>query len=286
MKIYSSFLIKSVLLLIFTTGVMLTPFSLVAKETLTSLKLEQVDDETYAITLTSFDGSIAHGQLKLPKIKQKSYPVLLSLHGMGRSHHRLWSGEFKGGKTLENTHKLTQIALENGYAVIGIDARFHGGRKQKDLGLGKILGDLKQGNSDHYKNMISDTVTDYMVLIEQLKNVSFLDENNLSIAGYSMGAQMSLLIAAKNQDISRVFSIVAPAISEDIEEVSPLHQVSHIEKAKVYLFTSNKDQYSTSDDNVALFNAISTPNKIRVEFNGEHILPKLYVSVFEQLWTL
>ena len=248
--------------------------------------IEQGVYEKQTFAFVNHNNEKLFAEIKLPIAEREKYPLFISMHGMGRSTSRVWEGEFKGSETVENTHQLTSAALDQGYAVIAIDARNHGTRKDPELGLRKILDQLEQGEDQNYNTMIENTVNDYSALIEFLKTVPFLDVDNITVGGYSMGAQMSLLLAAKTPSIKRVFAMVPPVNPDRQASVSPLKQAPNISDAAVYLFTSNRDQYSSQQENSDLFNQLKTDAKLNIEFNSDHILPSHYVEVFKKIWML
>jgi hypothetical protein len=88
--------------------------------------------------MPSFDGALANGRIVYPAdpaVLAAPRPVLLGMHAMGRSHGRWSEAEFKGKRTLERTHRLSELALQQGYVVIALDAREHGDRKNADQPL-------------------------------------------------------------------------------------------------------------------------------------------------------
>lgn len=232
----------------------------------------------------SFDGEWVEAEIQFPSTHKKQYSVLFSMHGMGRSSRRAWYDVFKGSETVERTHDITQIALNSGVAVIAIDARNHGQRKQATPLLPSILAALDEGKTEPYITMVDHTVRDYLALIKQLKTSTIFNTTDMSVTGYSMGAQIALLVAAKQPDVSRVFAMVPPAIESELAIVSPSAHATSIDKAKVVLFTANQDQYSTQADNATLFNTLATPHKYRLEFDADHLLPKHYISAFSYFW--
>lgn len=243
-----------------------------------TLVIKDVNDHAKHIEFTSFDGSKVVGRILLPDTAQASYPVMLSFHGMMRSHNRAWMEEYKKRPTIESTHLVTQAATNAGYAVIALDARYHGARKVKDKPVDAILKALRQGEPALYVDMISSTVKDYQHLLALLKSEQKFNTKNLSVTGYSMGAQMAMLVAAQLPEVSNVIAMVPPHIEEDLPHVSPEKQASNIENARVLLFTSTQDQYSTNEQNQVLFANIAAKDKTRVTLEADHLLPASYVD--------
>ncbi|MEW9799653.1 alpha/beta hydrolase family protein [Alteromonas sp. CYL-A6] len=124
----------------------------------------QLDSCCYSFTYKSFDGENVNGQLHLPadiKHTAESIPVLIGMHAMGRSHERWFKDSIGGRKTVENTHKITELALKKGYAVVAIDARKHGKRKDPKQSVNNIISDMHRwGKREPYENMLVDTVKD------------------------------------------------------------------------------------------------------------------------------
>jgi hypothetical protein len=59
----------------------------------------------------SFDGAVARGRIVFPEdpaaaaAAGRRWPLLLALHGMGRTQWRWWLPEYKGRPTMESTHR-------------------------------------------------------------------------------------------------------------------------------------------------------------------------------------
>lgn len=240
----------------------------------------QDDSRHSSFSFTSFDGQLVYGQISYPKQKAQSYPVLIGFHAMGRSAQRWWQDSINGRKTITRVNKLTEMADKLGYVVIALDARAHGKRKDPNMSLTTIMTSLKKDNvSAPYRNMILNTVKDHSLLLDWIHTQPQLDKNNIHLAGYSMGAQLSLLLAAVDQRVKDVLAIVPPFIEEDeLSLVSPVKLASSLTDNRLMLITADADEYATSAQNDQLFDAIPSPNKHRVVVAGGHILPETYLT--------
>ncbi|CCQ10031.1 hypothetical protein PALB_8960 [Pseudoalteromonas luteoviolacea B = ATCC 29581] len=251
-------------------------------ETIPDVTLSPVNQQSWDIAFKSFDNAVVNGRLVLPNKAQANerYPVLIALHGMGRAHVRWWHESYKERPTLEQTDKLTQLALSKGYAVIALDARNHGERKTLDHTIKDVMIELKiWGERDPYEAMIRDTVKDYRMLLNWLDTDLRFDPAHTAISGYSMGGQMSLLLSALDGRVEQTLAIVPPHIGQGTAIVSPLNVASSL-TGKVWLVSANDDEYATATQNQQLFERIATDNKKHVTFDGGHILPTGY---YEQL---
>lgn len=242
-------------------------------------KLNELNEKLFEFSYTTFDGSKVKGQINYPSEVKDKYPVLIGLHAMGRSYPRWWADSINGRPTVTQVNKITQQALNKGYVVIAIDARYHGSRKVADKSLNSIMFDVNfLGDKTDYVEMINHTVLDHRVLIDWVEQQKQLDINNIHVAGYSMGGQLSLLLAGVDKRISNVLAIVPPYIKDTTASVAPKNVVSLLDNQKVWLVTADNDEYASEDNNLSLYGDIASSNKEHFVFEGSHILPEEYVD--------
>ena len=234
--------------------------------------------ESREFTFTAYDGEKVFGQIMLPSVKQEKYRVLIGIHAMGRSYPRWFNDSLKGRPTVTSVNKITELALEKGYAVVAIDARFHGKRKVEDKPLTSIWNDLKFfGDKTDYENMVLKTVIDNRTLLDWIETQDYLDAESISVAGYSMGGQASLILAAVDNRIDDVIAVVPPFINNTVAAVSPHNLVHQIDDGRVLFIYGKKDDVASLEENEMVFDAISTLDKELLAFDAEHILPQNYV---------
>lgn len=254
-----------------------------------TMQLESTDNTHFSFSYRSFDGAVVNGQLRYPMPlhdSKESLPVLIGAHAMGRSQVRWWQDSFKDRPTLENTDKMTTMALASGYAVVTIDARNHGERKDPTHGIAAIIRNLHWwGQREPYEAMLIDTVRDHRVLLDWLTAQPQFDPHNINIAGYSMGAHISLLLAGTDARINRVLAIVPPHISNRTAIVAPKNILAGLADNDIWLLSANRDEYASKKQNHQLFNALPTNNKKHFTFDGGHLLPASYVRTVENWFT-
>lgn len=247
-----------------------------------NFKLQELDSNSYKLSFRSFDGSIVNGQISFPQSCIAKCPVLLGVSAMGRNYNRWWIDSWKGRATVTSVNKLGEVALQNGYALVAIDARYHGSRKSPDKTLRSIMNDLHFfGDKSSYEKMILNTVKDYRVLIDWLSNHERIDKESIVMAGYSMGGQISLLAASVDSRISRIVSIVPPYLDDKVALAAPKNLVSLITSPQVLLITSDDDENASVAENLSLFNLIASAEKSHLVLEGGHILPANYVKSVE-----
>lgn len=247
-------------------------------------ELKADNNNGYHFTYRSFDGSLVNGYLRMPyEISNEPVPVIIGAHAMGRNHLRWWQDSYNDRPTRENTDKITQLALEQGYAVITIDARHHGERKDPDLSIADIIHDLHWwGKRAPYEQMLIDTVRDHRVLLDWVVTQPQFDPTRIDVAGYSMGAQVSLLLGAVDDRVQRIAAVVPPHVNERTAMVAPLHMLPGLADNPVLLLTANDDEYATKRENQQLYQALPNADKQHHAFDGGHLLPADYVQQFER----
>ena len=243
------------------------------------LEMQEVSSGVFSFTFETFDGDTVYGQISYPNEKSGPYPVLIGISAMGRSYVRWWVDTFNGNPTVTQAHRITELANRNGYAVISIDARYHGKRKDPDRPLRSIMNDLHFfGDKSDYEAMIRDTVLDHRVLLDWIERQDNLDVDRIKVAGYSMGGQISLILGGIETRIAAVIAIVPPFIDDKIAMVAPKNLVSLIGEKRVLLVTASNDENASPEENELLFRLIPSRRKERIDYDGGHILPEGYVS--------
>ncbi len=232
----------------------------------------------------SFDGEPLLGRIVFPRDPRDPdragapMPLLLALHGLGRTHLRWWQAELRGRPTLENTHRVAELALRQGYAVLALDARLHGQRKA-GFAASELLEDLHWwGRREPYERMVVDTVRDYRVALDWALAQPHIDAGRVAAAGYSMGAQMALLLAGVDGRVSAVAAMVPPHLDDKVAAVAPRNALAGLEGLRVWLLSADDDDYAPQAANAALFDAIPAADKQHLRFAGGHALPASYVE--------
>lgn len=249
------------------------------------MQVSPISQTQFSFTYTSFDGAIVNGEIHYPtqlKELRAPIPVMVGIHAMARSHVRWWQDRIDDRMTLENTHKITEQALEKGYAVVAIDARNHGKRKDPNLSIIDIIDDLHWwGKREPYENMLINTVKDHRILIDWLTQQPQFDQDNIHVAGYSMGAHISLLLGGTEPRINRVLAIVPPYINNRTAIVSPLNMLNGLADNPVLLLSANDDEYASEQENQALFDTLPNVEKSHFTFDSGHVLPESYLLKLE-----
>jgi dienelactone hydrolase len=238
------------------------------------------------LRMRGFDGELFEGRIVYPSDPAQAtrpFPVLIGLHAMGRSHMRWWQAELNGRPTIEQTHRIKEMALQQGYAVVAIDARLHGQRRplgQPHPAKG-ILRDMHWlGKRQPYEQMIIDTVRDHRVLLDWLVKQPHLDAKRIKAIGYSMGAQCALVLAGLDERVRAVAAMVPPHLGQNVAAVAPVNFMPGLQGKRIWLLSADEDDHASQKQNQALFEAIPGQDKKHLRFVSGHQLPEGY---FDQL---
>jgi len=250
-----------------------------------TLQWQDLEGHAKALRFRSFDGAEVNGRLVYPgdpAQARQAFPLLIALHAMGRSHKRWWQPDIDGRPTREQTHRITEQALAQGYAVLALDARLHGERKDPAQDLRRLIRDLHLwGAREPYERMIVDTVRDYRHALDALQALPQLDTRQVAVVGYSMGAQMALLLGGVDARVQRVAALVPPHLDEKVAAVAPRSLLPGLAGKQVWLFSASDDEYASPAQSLALFEAIPSAAKQHVRFEGGHLLPATYVELLQ-----
>jgi len=252
------------------------------KNSFAEFRLETQTQESLEFSFMAHDEQRVYGKLMLPSKPSANgkYPVLVGAHAMGRSYPRWFQSSLKGRPTVTHVNKITEQALAKGYAVVAIDARYHGKRKVKDKPLSQIWNNLHYfGNKQDYQDMLVNTVIDHRLLLDWLETQAELDMQRVSVAGYSMGGQVALLLAAVDKRVKDVVAIVPPYLDDKVATAAPKNLVHRLKSNRTLLLTGAYDDVASDAENLELFNRISTNEKQHIEFDADHLLPESYVNV-------
>lgn len=214
------------------------------------------------------DGDRITGFVYQSKDTAKDAPVAVLMHGlMGSSLYWLAADNLAYGDD------VTAMLLARGYRIVALDAREHGARRgdEKPMALVKAA---RRGDTEAYQKMIKDTVGDYGFLLDRIMK-NFKNARHVLVVGYSMGAQMGTMLAAQDERVTHLVTMVPPAV-RNVRDVSPIKFAPDVQVPWL-LLTSTKDEFSTPEQNAELI-AAAGQTATNVSFESGHALPQSYVA--------
>ena len=198
-------------------------------------------------------------------------PVAVLLHGLTRSKED-WLSDTEptfGGA-------LTEHLRSAGYRVYLMDARRHGERATPDAKPGALAKRARAGDIGPYQAMIVDTVRDAQALLAKVLATGKKPPKVL-VAGYSMGAQVGLLLASREPRVTHLVTMVPPHVDPVQGDAAPVNRMDKVHQSWL-LLTANRDQFSTEENNQKLFEAAPSKRKTRRTFDSGHALPREYLD--------
>ena len=252
-----------------------------------SLVFTPVGERRARFSFVGYQGDTVHGYIEWPATASATTPapVLIGISAMGHSAQRWWQAEYKDRPTITETHQIRAMAIAAGYAVVAIDNRFTDSRKDPAYEIDRIMWRLHVlGDKTDYEQMVHGTAMDLRLLLDKLALQPELDMGRISVAGYSMGAQVGFLLSGVDQRIHRLLAMVPPHLDDRNAVVAPKNAAPLIRQAEVLLLTANDDPYASQADNLALFAAIASPRKRHLQYDSGHVLPSDYVAALREVF--
>lgn len=127
-----------------------------------------------------------------------------------------------------------------------------------------------------YIDTIIGSVRDYRIVLNWAQTKFSADE--VLVMGYSMGAQMSLLLASLESSVNTVVVMVPPYVDAPGSPVAPRVHVQKITKAKVLWLAGSNDPHSDRKQTQETFETITSPDKALVWFDAGHRLPPEFLD--------
>ncbi|MBL4773364.1 MAG: alpha/beta fold hydrolase, partial [Alcanivoracaceae bacterium] len=167
-----------------------------------SLLSEDAAGKKFQLSFFSDDQQAVNGILVMPSTQKGQLKLALLLHAMGTDQNIWWTQNKISG------NKISEKLLQKGYAVLTLDARRHGKRSSHDFTAKDMISKARSNQPRLYTDMIIGTVRDYRIALSWAQQELNLTDTSILVAGYSMGAQMSLLLASYESEINQVVVMV------------------------------------------------------------------------------
>jgi len=223
--------------------------------------------EKTTFTFAATDGSTVPAVLFLPS-GQPSQSLVLFLHGLGGSK--------------DDARPMANMLCPQNVAVLAIDARGHGDRKQAEARL--IPADLNR-----FRQNVIDTIVDNRRALDCVANRTDLNPDRIVLVGVSMGGifgsilsavepridAAALLVAGGRWDILlgslqhsearqlRSNGVLPTTIRSQMAAVEPVNFVGHIAPRPVFFANGQFDTIVTPPSAQALHDAAGQPRQIR-----------------------
>ena len=222
------------------------------------------------LTFESFHGGTATGLIALPEQGQAPYPVVLLLHGLS-GNKKQWLGDaFTSGG------EVTRGLLRAGYAVLALDAQYHGDRSiyNRHIDVGDMV--FNRGWGVRYANMLTQSVVDYRRAMDYLATREDFDPTRIGVLGYSMGGHMTFMLGAVEERVKVVVACVVPHMSG--MPMAATSFAADLGRVDLLMLMGSRDRYYSTEQAESLFKAVPGNNKELRFFDSGHSLPIEYVE--------
>jgi len=222
------------------------------------------------IVFDSFHGGKASGLLALPSKTEAPFPVVLLLHGVA-GNKKQWLGD-----AFTHGGEVSTGLLENGYAVLALDAQYHGDRAVYNdyLDVDEMI--FQKGWGVRFANMLTQSVVDYRRMIDYLSARSDINSSRIGLLGYSMGGHMAFILGAVEERIQASVACVVPHMANMPMAASAFAR--DMGARPLLLMMGREDNFYTEDQAQALFDAVPGEKKSLKLFDSGHSLPVEYTT--------
>ncbi len=225
----------------------------------------------YEVRFRGNDREWVTGRLEVPTGVSNPAVVIL-LHGLTQSKDQWWRVE--GQYSFPSKH--TQTLVENGVAVLALDARNHGSRKEaKDFDNPYTY--VEKQYFEAASKMISETVLDVRRAIDFLETQNNLDATRVGVAGFSLGGHIGWIAASVDKRIDRALIMAMPIIENGVD-LPPRFTEQQLyypglTKTPVMMIVATQDIFYTVQSATKMFEGLTSKEKELVIIEGPHDLP-------------
>lgn len=239
------------------------------------LLLSRSDKTIWHITYASVHNERVTALLSFPKQAQKPMPVVIYLHGIGDS---------KNADYMQLGDSLFVVA---GFAVLRIDAQYHGERQFPGLSL-NLLKEYPFAGRDG----IVQTVFDLRRAVDLLDSEPDVDPRRTGFLGVSLGGAIGSIFVGVEKRIE--FPIIALAggglkflfgthalnaeIRNMLAPIEPLNFIKGVQPRPLLFINAEHDEVVPKAATKALFTAAGKPKEIRWYDSGHIVDAKVVLK--------
>jgi len=227
------------------------------------------------IELDSPGGGRVAGLLIRPRTVQRP-PVILFLHGLGGSKN--------------DTRLAAPLAVQHGYAVLGLDAAMHGDRRVEGQMI--FSPDLVRT-----KVAFIQSIVDYRRALDYLATRQDVRADKVGLVGASMGAIMGTILTAVERRVAAALLLVGggdwkkfiqasqhpaaasllpileiPQVAKELAALDPVTYAPYISPRPVWMVNGRQDEIVPPLAADALHQACREPKRV-VWYDGGHLPP-------------
>ncbi|MEZ4588996.1 MAG: alpha/beta fold hydrolase [Gemmatimonadales bacterium] len=239
--------------------------------------IERLEEEAYVREKIVFRGagdSRVPGYLAIPAKGVGPYPCVLLLHGIGSDKDAWWQDE-----SFSSGGRLTKELVAAGFAVLALDAEYHGERLQNNDFESPIVFTFEHGWIRRARDMIVQSTVDYRRAIDYLGTRADIDTSRVGAIGYSMGGMMVFGLSAVDPRIRASVASVTPILKEAHSAIAVHNFAPFIRRPALLMLMGETDQRNYSpDDARRVHGLVASGAKELVFYESGHQLPSEWTS--------
>ncbi len=235
--------------------------------------IEQVDLPGYIREKIIFYGqrNTVPGYLATPKNGSAPYPIILLLHGITSSKESWWEEH-------STMWQLTENLLASGYAVLTLDAEYHGERSGNNP-FNSPIDLLENEWFVRLRDVMIQSVIDYRRAMDYLAMRADIDASRIGTVGYSMGGIMTFILSAVDTRIGAAVSCVSPIVTVPYLPTAVQNFAPFIEQTPfLMLMGKTDDRNYTVESAEQLCRLIGNHTKDLIFFDSGHMLPPAWTD--------
>ncbi|WP_343485625.1 alpha/beta fold hydrolase [Allomuricauda sp. d1] len=240
--------------------------------------VDKIEETSYIREKIVFQGvgnSRVPGYLAIPKKGNAPYQCVLLLHGVGDSKESWWKeNSFNSGGL------LTKQLIDSGFAVLSLDAEYHGERMLNNDYESADVFIFQKGWVLQARDMIVQTVTEYRRALDYLATRKDIDASRFGAVGYSMGGMMVFHLCSTDTRIRAAVASVTPILKENHSALAVYNFAPYITSTSFLMLNGENDDrnYSTIEAE-QLFQLIGSDKKDIKFFESGHKLPGEWTKI-------
>jgi cephalosporin-C deacetylase-like acetyl esterase len=222
------------------------------------------------IVFRGINNSLVPGYLAIPKNGNGPFPCVLLMHGISDSKESWWQDtSFNSGGL------LTKQLIDSGFAVVTLDAEYHGERLINNDYESADVFVFQKGWLMRARDMIVQSVVEHRRAIDYLSSRTEIDSTKFGIIGYSMGGMMAFDLAAVDSRVKVAVTGVTPVLKEPSSALAVFNFAPFISSQSFLMLMGDSDTRNYGKNEAQqLFNLIKSNNKELTFFESGHKLPE------------
>ncbi len=233
--------------------------------------VERLEEPEYVKEKIVFSGvrdSRVPGYLAIPKNGTIPHPCVLLLHGIGGSKESWWQDNSISGK------QLTEQLLASGFAVLSLDAEYHGERLINNDYESPVVFTFEKEWLMRTRDMVVQSVIEHRRAIDYISTRTEIDSSKIGMIGYSMGGMMAFNLTAVEPRIKTSVACVMPVLKEAYSAMAVYNFAPYIKGRPFLMLVGRTDEFNyTVEEAQQLHDLITSTTKDLVFYESGHLLP-------------